>query len=632
MILFLLFSYIKLFVLYIIPRFQYFYKKLSLLKLFFEVSYIVFFKAFYGILGIFDTDKLRNFIYSGQGFGENTFQINTINWCSIYFQLLFYIQNIIFVLIGESVSGKHGEKMPLQLTKLIFPLFIIISFPIAVVFQLFYEILEARGSNDRGFDCLKSCRKYSEENNLNKWLYANKIYISGMSEDLLESIDCLDEYYNLRSYYYLEGEEVEGGNELENKENLIRMMGANLFIYFYNKSENQNFTSYFEKEIETARRLRKRILFVYNSEKELKNDDRQLRKKETKIIFDNLEETLQLKYGLIKNIKKKENVSFKRIKSITKNILNVKYETISNVCLLKKNQEQSLIYFGQNENQQESFYKQNIQNYVPENVDFNLNINKKFIICINNFKFEIIVFDNIEKTLDVYDSDFKLNKRWCYKNKMNQFDFVDDLKVNESNDNIYGIIRRFNTGEELVLTHFSENLGIEKKCLSYTRCVVSLKLFRNQLYVFFNNTTTYSDFPFIYVYENNLKFTKEIQIDKSISSHNSSELSKDYIFLTGYYRNHYNLVNKQCNLFFINYEGKLMRKINLTCNGLTIDNIFDFFIIDENLIYFLTNGSKANVMKVEFSNSTDQNNNFSEKALNDESIPFIDYDEENGEA
>jgi hypothetical protein len=169
------------------------------------------------------------------------------------------------------------------------------------------------------------------------------------------------------------------------------------------------------------------------------------------------------------------------------------------------------------------------------------------------------------------------------------------------------------------------------------------------LYLLYNNTSG----SFFSVYNQNLKFSKEIQIDKSICSHDSFELSMEHIFLTGKYRDHYNVVNKQLYLFLINYEGRLLRKINLTCKGLHIDNILNIFRIRFSLIYFLTNDSK--LVKVDFTNSILPNNNlpeerplnvttfinentnntqdnFFDRALNDESIKFIDCDEENGEA
>jgi hypothetical protein len=160
---------------------------------------------------------------------------------------------------------------------------------------------------------------------------------------------------------------------------------------------------------------------------------------------------------LIKNNKEKHNHSFKRIKSITENTLNLEYEPISNVCLLQENEDQRFIYVGQKDN---NIYlcKRNIENNEPQNVNFNLKIIKNFRIFINNNKNEIILFDNNDKTLKVFDYDFEPvpNKSRSYKSEMEESDSIIDLKVNESNDNVYGLLKKSQSVFDYLI-YFLEN-------------------------------------------------------------------------------------------------------------------------------------------------------------------------------
>jgi hypothetical protein len=97
--------------------------------------------------------------------------------------------------------------------------------------------------------------------------------------------------------------------EDNDEEKLVIMMGSRLMIVMFQNNENQN------KEINTARKLKIPILFIYNSEEEKQRDKEN--EGEYKIVFKNLEKIekiLKDRFKLIKNIKKRKSLPFKRLK------------------------------------------------------------------------------------------------------------------------------------------------------------------------------------------------------------------------------------------------------------------------------------------------------------------------------
>ena len=95
-----------------------------------------------------------------------------------------------------------------------------------------------------------------------------------------------------------------------------------------------------------------------------------------------------------------------------------------------------------------------------------------------------------------------------------------------------------------------------------------------------------------------LKFIKNIYLEPSIVPSEDFCLNETKIFLTGFYKNEWNIPNDGNYLFELDHDGLLLQKTKLSLNLLN-----NFILIDPRTIYFQTKSAQnddENITKVTF--------------------------------
>ena len=128
------------------------------------------------------------------------------------------------------------------------------------------------------------------------------------------------------------------GQVFEN--NYVKMMGSRLVISF----ENENYNTHrWSLDIENARQLHKKILFVYNTKEGKMKDRRKFMENEKRIYLDDgpnfdfykIENILKFEYNLIE---KNARANLFKIIQSKNNLLLGKFETIEEIYLFKNDQ------------------------------------------------------------------------------------------------------------------------------------------------------------------------------------------------------------------------------------------------------------------------------------------------------
>jgi hypothetical protein len=154
---------------------------------------------------------------------------------------------------------------------------------------------------------IKNESKDDIEENIHNYLYRYQIYISGeipnCDNSKMESY--LEDNYDLMCYNSKQSKDVA-------EVKLVTLMGSSLMIVMCQNNEIQN------KEINTARKLKIPILFIYNSEEDKERDS--VNEGEHKIVFKNLEEIemiLRKRFKLFKKLTKRDDLPFKTLEEQT---------------------------------------------------------------------------------------------------------------------------------------------------------------------------------------------------------------------------------------------------------------------------------------------------------------------------
>ena len=542
----------------------------------------------YSAIGVFkitfdlDHDEIRDTVYNTKG---------QKNWFYIVYYLLSWVQNVVFVLILFFNSTKSYLMIS----------FIVLSFPIAVLFQIFYEMIERKQSSSQCCNCLANwCKDSEEKMKLNELLFKYEIYISGKSDskEINESINSLDQNYNLTCYNSSEG-------TFNNEENLVLMLGAKLFISVYGEcSDNIDSNRVgMNKEIATARRLKMPILFIYASEEQKRDDKRKYKNNETRTVFTELENSLKDKYGLIGNIKKNGH-PYKSIKSIEYPIKNFYQSSnlVGTICSLKS--ENKLIFLRENPTNACSLYTQDILN--DEMVRIITGLDSSVKICVNNRAKEIILYDFFSLRFNIHS--FKVNSDMvlvsnCFKSGDVAVD-VTEIEVNEITSHIYGM--KLNK-----LFHFNENFKLIEALIIDS--MLRFRVFKDELFVLYRKIEM-EDYHYISLYReknNKLKLKKTLAVDYSVIIDTGCfEITEKYILLMGKFRNKFNISTDGFYLFLIDRNGILLQKTRL--DAFVSDLIFNFVVVDDETIYFQIN--LRLLVKIKFNNGIYSQVNSIEKA------------------
>ena len=174
-----------------------------------------------------------------------------------------------------------------------FALYHSISFPCGLLIQLAYEFFEKRSPNHVS-------SKSNLETRFQLFYRKYQIYISGCLNskgiDNFKFNQWLEINFNLSSFSSKDGQVFE--------DNYVKMMGSRLVISF----ENENYNTHrWSLDIENARQLHKKILFVYNTKEGKMKDRRKFMKNEKRIYLDDgpnfdfykIENILKFEYNLI---------------------------------------------------------------------------------------------------------------------------------------------------------------------------------------------------------------------------------------------------------------------------------------------------------------------------------------------
>ena len=171
-----------------------------------------------------------------------------------------------------------------------------------------------------------------KDKNINKYLYSVKIYISG------EILNCenskinsnLEDNYDLMCYNSKLYEDVA-------EVKLVVMMGSRLMIVMFQNNDIQ------KREINTAKKLKIPILFIYNSLDDKQGDT--TNEREYQIVFKNFEDVAMIlkdSFKLIKKITKRKNLPFKTLQNKTK-LFNI--FKINSISILKEKNQLILLYY-----------------------------------------------------------------------------------------------------------------------------------------------------------------------------------------------------------------------------------------------------------------------------------------------
>jgi hypothetical protein len=363
---------------------------------------------------------------------------------------------------------------------------------------------------------------------------------------------------------------------------LVAMISARLMIVMYQNNEIQN------KEINTARKLKIPILFIYHAVYVQKIYP--VNKGEHKIVFKNLEDVaiiLKDRFKLIKKTKKQKHFRFKTLVN-KKELFNI--FRVNSIAILKEKKKfllagDKIQFYDLQDNTQQSYEFDKGQLYV----------------CVNNKDKEIIILNN--KVFYKYDFDFGRISEDNISELVQNLD-INEIAVNEENKHIYGI-----SDYPLQLYHFDE----EFKLIETIDILISIfiKVFNNKLYMLIKgylnsniqgtNTSEIieNEKSFIGVYsqkENeNIKFKRKIVLEFIVAPIDF-HVDENYIFIFTSYINKHHLFDFKLNLFLFNHDGILLQKTELDIWSYIITR---FLVVDHETIYCAYDET---LKKLEFSN------------------------------
>jgi hypothetical protein len=394
---------------------------------------------------------------------------------------------------------------------------------------------------------------------------------------------------------------------------LVVMMGSRLMIVMFQNNDIQN------REINTARKLKIPILFIYNSENDKKNH--KVKPGEDQIVFQNLtnvEVELKDRFKLKNDINKRKNLPFKTLESKTELF---EFTKIDSILILKE--KNKLIVVGDKiQSYNTNFFNstQNIQIFEFKNGQINA--------CVNN-KDEAIVRENIRireyvlhsvtlEAIRSYESkEGRLNA--CVDNKDKEiiiltnrvfskynFDFVrlpededkilkvediiNEIIVNEENKHVYGI-----SNSSHKLFHFDKEFKLIQTMKITTPLLI--KVLNNNLYMLLNAFRNSNiegshtaqiiekEKSFIGVYsqkENEvIKFKRKIILDVLVAP-TDFHVDENYLFIFTDYINKCQLIYPYSHLFILSHDGILLQK-----TGLNISSHLNtrFLVVDNQTIY-----------------------------------------------
>ena len=508
----------------------------------------------------------------------NTEKGNT-NWRYIVYYLLFWIQNIVFVLILFFCSLKSYLMI----------LFIVVPLPIAVLFQIFYEMMERK----KICNCFANCCKESEEEkNLNELLFKYEIYISGKSDSnrINKTINSLDDDYDLK--YYNSSE-----NKYDDEKKLVIMLGAKLFISIHGESSN-------DKEIATARRLNKPILFICE---EISNYQTNFESNEKRIVHTQLEDTLKNYYKLItESMKKIFPYKYYDVKEYLESNDNVSSALNGTIYFLKNK-----LFFVMSKDNEQNCAIYTLENDKVEKVVIERDLPDSFKICVynNNETTKLIVYNYLNDALTLNIFEVKSDQIEFLKvvNIENIKKNFDRIEVNATSNNYYGINKN-------TLCYFKiENDRFEIISEVEIKSLISIRVFKEELFVINYDQDQFKLSTFLGK-TNELELKRKcFLIDNITFNFKCFDVNEKFIFLFGKFKNDsFNKAN--CvSLFLIDRKSSeltLMElntsKVKQCFNFINTDEIFNFVVYDSKIIFLQT---KKNLIKMEFNNNNPIKNN-----------------------
>jgi hypothetical protein len=349
--------------------------------------------------------------------------------------------------------------------------------------------------------------------------------------------------------------------EDKDEEKLVTLMGSSLMIVMFQNNENQN------KEINTARKFKIPILFIYNSEDDKETD--KVNEREYKIVFKNLEDAgiiLKDRFNLIDNIKERKDFPFKTLQE-QKELFEVSELNSISILLGDKIQSNAL-----NGEYLEAF----------QLLEFN---EGKLNVCVNNKGNEIIILNYRV----FYKYNFDLSKI-SSDEKLEEEDISNEIFVNAENKHVYGI-----SNNSLKLYHFDEEFKI-KQIIDISSSLL-IKVLNNKLYMLLkgylnsnierNNTSEIieNENSFIGVYsqkENEfIKFKRKIILDFVVAPIDL-HVDENFIFIFSPFINKHHLFNLKSHVLVFNHGGILLQKTGL---DLRFDKTKRFLVVDYEKIY-----------------------------------------------
>jgi hypothetical protein len=338
----------------------------------------------------------------------------------------------------------------------------------------------------------------------------------------------------------------------DNTEKLVAMMGSNLMIAMCQNSEIQN------REINTARKLKIPILFIYNSEEDIERDS--VNKGEDKIVFKNLEEiemVLKDKFKLINTIKERKDLPFKNLQE-QRDL--VKFTKLNSILILKE--EKKLLLVG------DKIQSYDLDGKILEDIQLFQFNEGQLNACVNNKDKEIIILNN--RVFSKYNFDFvKISEG---KDKILEVeDIINEIVVNEENKHVYGI-----SNNRMILYHFDQEFKI-KQIIDISSAIL-IKVLNNNLYILLkgylnsnikrNNTSQIIEneksFVGVYTQKENefIKFMRKIVLEfivKPIDFH----VDEKYIFIFTTFINKNHLFNRKPHVLVFDHDGILLQKTGL---------------------------------------------------------------------
>jgi hypothetical protein len=363
---------------------------------------------------------------------------------------------------------------------------------------------------------------------------------------------------------------------------LVSIMGSSLMVVLFQDNEIQY------QEINTARRLKIPILFIYNSLYVQKIYS--INKGEYKIVFNSLVEIAMIlkdRFNLIKKIKKRKDLPFK---TLEKKIELFEFDKIESISILKeKNQ---LILAG------DTIQSLDLHSNTPIHIQtFQFN-EGQLNVCVNNKDKEIIILNNrvFSKYFYVFSKFVKLSE-----NKISGVEddvIINEIVVNEENKHVYGI-----SDNQMKLLHFDKEFKLIQTMT--TSVPLLIKVFNNYLYMLlkgYGNSNIEGKRPsqiienensFIGVYSQKgsefIKFKREIILDVLVQPRDF-DVDENYIFIFSRIINKNHLFTLQLHVFVFNQDGIFLQK-----TGLDLRSYRDtrFLFVDNQTIYCAYFGTKC---------------------------------------